>query len=81
MKTVLKNEFDYYLAHQKELVETHKGKVVVIKDNQVLGVYDNKLAALTETQKEHAVGTFLIQIIEPGDVAYTQTFHSRVRFG
>jgi hypothetical protein len=76
--TTLKREFEYYLAHQDELVRQHNGRFVVIKGEQVIGVHDDLGAAVLETQKQHELGTFLVQKVEPGTGAYTQTFHSRV---
>lgn len=80
MNSPLQKEFEYYLAHQSEMVEKYDGEFVVIKNCTVLGVYEDELTAATETQKEHKLGTFLIQKVTPGDAAYTQTFHSRVVF-
>jgi uncharacterized protein (DUF1330 family) len=77
----LQKEFEYYLAHQSELVETHGGKVLVIKDQKVIGEYDNELEAVRETVKAHPLGTFLVQRCSAGEEEYTQTFHSRVSFG
>jgi hypothetical protein len=79
-KSQLKDEFDYYLANQDELVGKYAGRVIAIKGGKVLGDYDDELTAVTETQKEHKIGTFLVQRVTPGDAAYTQTFHSRVVF-
>lgn len=76
----LKREFDYYLAHQDELVKMYNGKFVVIKSGGVIGSYDDAPTAVTETQKTHELGTFLVQKVTPGDEAYTQTFHSRASF-
>lgn len=80
MESPLKQEFEYYLAHQAEMVSKYNGKFIVIKDRQVIGVFDKQVSAVTETQKNHKVGTFLVQKVEPGTAAYTQTFHSRVAF-
>ena len=71
-------EFQYFIAHQKELVQKHKDKFVVIKNCEVIGVYDNELEAITETQKVQELGTFLVQVCKPGKESYTQTYHSRV---
>ena len=76
----LKKAFDYYLRHQQDLVRRYGGKFVVIKDDEVLGAYSDELAAVRETAKHHPLGTFLVQFVEQGDAAYTQTFHSRVAF-
>ena len=80
MSSPLQKEFEYYLAHQSELVEKYNGKYIVIKDCVVIGAYDDELTAVSETQKVHKLGTFLVQRVSPGDGAYTQTFHSRVAF-
>ena len=77
---MLEKEFDYYLKHQSELVREYNGKVLVIKDESVIGVYDTEESAYFESQKKHTIGTFLIQLCTPGEEAYSQTFHSRVTF-
>lgn len=76
----LDKEFKFYLDHQAELVEKFNGKFLVIKDEEVIGVYDSENAAYFETEKIHPAGTFLIQFCEAGDKSYTQTYHSRVSF-
>ena len=79
MESPLKKEFEYFLANQKELVEKHNGKYVVVKGQQVIGVYDEELAAIADTKKNHPLGTFLVQKVDAGK-EYSQTFHSRVVF-
>ena len=80
MESPLKKEFEFYLANQAELVKQYNGRFVVIKDCKVIGDYDSQSTAIAETQKMHDLGTFLVQKVEPGTAAYTQTFHSRVAF-
>jgi len=80
MSDLLLNEFEYYLAHQDELVAAHVGKVIVIKNNEVIGEYDSAVEAVEETQKEHELGTFLVQLVSPGDTDINQVFHTRVAF-
>jgi hypothetical protein len=76
----LKDEFEYYLAHQGEFVADYDGKFIVLKDHKVIGVYADVGAAVSETAKFHELGTFLVQKVAPGTDAYKQTFHSRVSF-
>ena len=76
----LKKEFEYYLAHQSELVEKYNGKFIVIKDCQIIGAYDSELEAIQKTSEQHELGTFLVQRCEPGDASYTQSYPSRVLF-
>jgi hypothetical protein len=73
-------EFNWYLAHQEDLLERYNGKYIVIKDKNVIGSYDTSLDALLGAKKEHEQGTFLIQLCTPGEKDYTGTFHSRVVF-
>jgi hypothetical protein len=80
MSNSLQDEFQFYLDHQDELVEKYEGKYIVIRGGEVLGAYDDELTAVTETQKSHPLGTFLVQHVTRGSEAYTQTFHSRVVF-
>lgn len=77
---MLRKEFNYYLAHQDELVKKYNGKFLVIKNENVIGVYDTDETALLTSQKDNELGTFLIQKCTPGKEAYTQVFHSRVSF-
>jgi len=54
-------------------VQKHRGKVLVLKDRQVVGVYDTLLTAYLEAQKTYQLGTFMLQRCEPGPEAYTIT--------
>jgi hypothetical protein len=80
MPSPLQQEFEYFLAHKSELVARYNGKFVVIKNRQVIGAFDDELQAIAETRKSEELGTFLVQKVEPGDSATSQTFHSRVTF-
>lgn len=77
---MLEKEFEYYLNHQKELVDLYAGKFIVIKDESVIGVYNTEIEAYTDMVKKEEVGTFLIQECQPGNENYTQTFRTRVIF-
>jgi hypothetical protein len=74
----LESEFRFYLDHQSDLVAKHSGKVLVIKNESIIGIFDSEPEAVHETAKMHELGTFLVQRCEPGKEAYTRTFHSRV---
>ncbi|MCX7005348.1 MAG: hypothetical protein NTV22_19045 [bacterium] len=80
MSSGLMQEFEYYLAHQSELVAKYNGKVLAIKDQKVIGVYDSELQAIQETRKTCDMGSFLVQKCAPGNQEYTATYHSRVAF-
>ena len=76
----LQKQLEYFKSHQDELVKKYRGKFLVIKDQEVQGVYDTEMEAYTEAKKKFELGTFLIQQCLPGQESYTQTFHSRVAF-
>jgi hypothetical protein len=77
---MLKQELQYYIDHQKELVEKYLKKFIVIKNNTVVEVYDSEIQAYTESVKKYELGSFLIQECMPGEENYTQTFRTRVIF-
>tara|TARA_Y100000310_G_C20595906_1_gene770492 strand:- start:599 stop:847 length:249 start_codon:yes stop_codon:yes gene_type:complete len=74
----LQKQLEHFKAHQKDLVEKYKGKFVVIKDQDIQGVFNTEMEAYTDAQKKFELGTFLIQQCLPGQESYTQTFHSWV---
>jgi len=80
MKTGLEKEFQYYIDHQADLLKKYSGKVLVIKDCRVIGVYGSEIEAIEKTVSKYALGTFLVQKCSPGSESYTQTYHSRVIF-
>ena len=77
---MLEKELEYYIQHQDELVQQYDGKILVIKNQEVIGIYDTEIDAIDETSKKHEVGTFLVHRCGPGEENYTMTFHSRVVF-
>ena len=75
----LSDELDYYLNNQKELAKEHEGKVLVIKNREVIGVYESKSEALNETVRNHKLGTFLVQACKSDLNSLVQTLNSRAR--
>ena len=80
MSNNLQKELEYFKAHQEELVKQYEGKFIIIRDQNVEGVYDTEIEAYTEAQKKFELGTFMIQQCVAGKESYTQSFHSRVSF-
>lgn len=70
------DELEFFVANQERLVSEYSGKVLVIKGKALLGVYDTPLQAYLETQREHELGTFMIQPCQPGPEAYNVTIGS-----
>jgi hypothetical protein len=77
----LRQEFDYFLANQAELVRNYQGKYLVIHGQSVWRAFDDEIAALAAGRAEFGLGNFLVQKADPGEDAYTETFYSRVAFG
>ena len=76
----IRDNFEYYLSHQKELVAKYAGKYIVIHECEVVGDFDDELKAIEESSKKYELGSFIVQKCEPGNQEYTQTFHSRFVF-
>lgn len=71
-------ELDFFIANQEDLVRNYQGKILVLKGPALIGVYPDVLSAYTETQKEHPLGSFMIQPCVPGPEAYTVTITSTI---
>jgi hypothetical protein len=80
MNSLLEKEFNYYLENQDELVKKYNGRFLIIKDEKIQGDFDTQLDAYHYGKEHFELGTFLIQFCAPGNVNYTQSFHSRVSF-
>jgi hypothetical protein len=76
----LRDAFEYYLAHQDEMVQKYNGRVVAIKDRRVLGDYEDRTTAIEETAKTEQLGTFIVQKVSPGEDDYTIRVNSAVVF-
>ena len=57
----LDRDFDYFLENHEALVKKYNGKFVVIKDQKVIGAYDDVGEAIKATTKKHKLGTFSVQ--------------------
>ncbi|QGW26710.1 hypothetical protein [Phnomibacter ginsenosidimutans] len=77
---MLEIEFKYFLDNKKELVGKYASKFIVIRGQEVVGVFDSEIEALLDSQDKYQAGTFLIQLCDPNEASYSQTFHSRVVF-
>src|SRR5215470_5598946 len=72
-------ELQFFINNQDELVKAHRGKVLVIKDEEVVGVYGDALTAYLDATAKYEPGTFMIQPCEEGTDAYTVTITSSYR--
>jgi len=72
---MIKENFDYYVANQSEIVGNRLGEFVVIKDRSVAGYFAEEAAAF-DSVKGSELETFIVKKCQaPGtDVV---TFHNR----
>ena len=60
-------EFNWYQEHKEELIEKYRGKVIVIKNKKVIGVYEDELTAVKDmVRKGKNLGEFLVKRCEHG---------------
>jgi len=77
---MLEKEYAFYQKNQQKLLKKYKDKVLVIKGEEVVGVYDNEATAYEVSISRYNLGTFLIQKCIEDKKEAAQTFHSRVIF-
>ena len=70
------DDLDFFIANQDRLVDEYPGRVLVIRDREVIGVYVSELDAYLDAKTRFEPGTFTIQTCEPGPEAYTVTISS-----
>jgi len=76
MSKPLEKEFKYYLDNQAKLIKKYNRKIIVIKNQKVIGVYDSEVEAVQETSKDETLGTFLVQKCTLGEKDYTIILYS-----
>jgi len=54
-------DFNYFLENMNDFYRSYGQKFVVVKNQGILGVYENFNNALESTLKTEEMGTFLIQ--------------------
>ncbi len=71
LNPIVHSQFEYFRAHQDELVKKYNGKVLVIVNHEVAGAYDSEDDAYWAAVRDYQLGTFCIQLCVPGKDAYT----------
>jgi len=54
-------DFQYFLENMDALYREHGQKFVAVKNQSILGVYDNFSEAFESTLKTEELGTFIVQ--------------------
>jgi len=76
----MSTQLDMYTARQAEIVREYNGKIIVVKDGEVLGAYPSKTEAFDAAVKQYSPGGFIVIKCTPGDEEYTRRFRSRAIF-
>ena len=71
---MLEKEFQYFVDNQTDLFKQFPDQYLVIKNQKIIAVYDNKIDAYFETQQEHELGSFLIQFCSLDQESFNQGF-------
>lgn len=61
MPTVLDNELRTYKKHREELLGTAEGKYVLIHNDQVVGVFESKMDAISQGYRQFGNVPFLVK--------------------
>ena len=73
----LQDNYDFFITNKDKLFKQYPNKFIVIKDKEIIGVYDDQVTAYTTTTKDNEPGTFIIEKCSPSSTD-VQVFHSRV---
>lgn len=65
-------ELKYFIENQDELVRLYEGKVIAIKSQEVVGVFDSKVDAFEKILGKYGFGQVMIKLCEPGIMAHTR---------
>lgn len=65
MELALKSQYDYYVAHEKELLQQHIGKHIVISDNFQVFSFANPKEAYRFGVQNFGAGHFMLHKCVP----------------
>ena len=71
----IKKEFEFYVANKAEFLAKFRDKFIVLKNQTVIGAYDDRMTAIREASQANELGSFLVQHVT--DVDEQVRFHSR----
>ena len=58
---MLEKERQYFLEHRAELLSAHSGKIVLVKDDQLIGAFNTIEEALAEGARRFGLTPFLVR--------------------
>ena len=63
MTAMLDREFQTFQENKPNLVKNHKGKFVLIKDDKIIGIFENELDAVKQGNEQFKDSHFLVNEI------------------
>ena len=72
----LKKNLDWYIANQVDLSAKYNGKILLIVDQALVGVFSDMGEAYTEARKTYKPETFTLQPCSPDPDSYTMMLYS-----
>lgn len=66
-----KEDFNWFLENYQSIYKQYGACYVAIKNQTILGIYENYKNAVDETKKSEALGTFIIQFCNGSESGYT----------
>lgn len=64
-------DFQWFLEHYDELYEKYGRAYLAIKNSKVLGAYPTYAEGVRATEKTEELGTFIVQLCDGTEAAYT----------
>lgn len=64
-------DFEYFLENYNKFYKDYGHKFIVIRNEQVIGVYESAIDAINNTSKTHPIGTFIVQECNGDESGYT----------
>ena len=61
---MLENEYRYYLENKETFINKYLNKYIVIKQNEILGIYNSVEDAVQTSLIDNELGTFLVQKVK-----------------
>jgi hypothetical protein len=61
---MLENERKYFEQHHDEWLKQHSGKFVLVKNEELIGVFDTQQEALVEGARRFGTESFLVRQVE-----------------
>ncbi len=69
-------DFNYFIEHYDEWFEKYGHSFLVIRNHEILGVYDDLKSAIDITSQSYPLGTFIVQECNGDESGYTNYISS-----